>query len=225
MFREMVIGENARQNLISAGSIPYFWARHVVDSAQLLRLRDTTDVAASPDLPELVEGLPPSPAAVTGKGFDRVSQSALELRFPEQAGSWLDLGTGAGFPGMVIAILRNAPITFVESRRRRVAFLRDSANALGLDHVTIDLCQLESFKGGTFDVISARAFAPLLRLFPLAHRFSTLKTQWLLPKGRSAQAELESVSESWQGVFHVKHSITDPEAAIIVASGVSPRAR
>ena len=207
MFREMVIGENARQNLISAGSIPYFWARHIADSAQLITLSDTSRGGAEARSSEVFEETPSAPPR------------------PRVNKTWLDLGTGAGFPGMVIAILRDAPITFVESRRRRVEFLRDSANALGLDHVTIELCQLESFKGGTFDVIGARAFAPLLRLFPAAHRFSTPKTQWLLPKGRSAQAELESVSESWQGVFHVKHSITDPEAAIIVASGVSPRAR
>jgi 16S rRNA (guanine527-N7)-methyltransferase len=182
-FREMVIAENGRQNLISAGSIPYFRARHIADSAQLVTLCET------------------------------------------EPRSWLDLGTGAGFPGMVVAILQNTPITFVESRRRRVEFLREAVAELRLDHVEIALCQLESFRGGTFDVISARAFAPLPRLFALAHRFSTAKTRWLLPKGRSAHAELESVSESWQGVFHVKHSVTDPEAAIIVATKVSPRAR
>lgn len=182
-FAEMVIAENARQNLISRGSIPHVWTRHIVDSAQLVTLYDG------------------------------------------QPRSWLDLGTGAGFPGLVVAILRKAPITFVESRRRRVEFLREAAAQLHLDHVEIALCQLEAFRGGTFDVISARAFAPLPRLFGVAHRFSTTKTQWLLPKGRSAHAELESVRESWQGEFHVKHSVTDPEAAILVANRVSPRAR
>lgn len=183
LFRQMVIAENDRQNLVSAGSIPYFWARHIVDSAQLLSLNQRPDA------------------------------------------TWLDLGTGAGFPGMVIAMLHSAPITFVESRRRRVEFLRYAVESLGLEHVTVELCQLESYRTRGFDVISARAFAPLGRLLPLAHRFSTTNTVWLLPKGRSAHAEVESVRESWQGMFHVKHSVSDPGAAIIVASGIAPRAR
>lgn len=178
-FQAMVIAENARQNLISASSIPYIWARHIVDSAQLLPLSDS------------------------------------------RAGAWLDLGTGAGFPGFVIAILRAAPITLVDSRRRRVDFLRESAARLGLDHVTVELCQIESLNAGRFDVISARAFAALPRIFALAERFSTEKTLWLLPKGRSAHAELESVAESWHGMFHVKHSVTDPDAHILVGTRVS----
>lgn len=182
-FREMVIAENARQNLISEGSIPYFWARHIVDSAQLLAL-------------------------------------GMAVRTTDK---WLDLGTGAGFPGMIIAILRGGPVCCVESRRRRVEFLQHAATRLQLETFEVVQCQLESFAGGSFDVISARAFAPLARLLPLAHRFSTVKTRWLLPKGRSAHAELESVRESWQGLFHVKQSVTDPDAAIIVATAVCPR--
>jgi 16S rRNA (guanine527-N7)-methyltransferase len=69
-------------------------------------------------------------------------------------------------------------------------------------------------------VISARAFAPLAKIFTLAHSFSTQKTLWLLPKGKSAQAELESVAGTWHGLFHVKHSVTDDAAAIITGSGV-----
>ncbi len=202
-FREMVIAENDRQNLISAGSIPYFWARHIVDSAQLLMLRRER---------------------IAGKDATSTDRSSPPLSFGTDE-TWLDLGTGAGFPGMILAMLNHTPITFVESRRRRAEFLRDCASRFGLDHVSIALCQLDAFQSRTFDVITARAFAPLARLFPLAHRFSTPKTQWLLPKGKSAQTELESICESWQGVFHVKHSVSDPEAAIIDAIGVAPRAR
>jgi len=136
---------------------------------------------------------------------------------------WLDLGTGAGFPGMVIAILADFPVILVESRRKRFEFLERQVDALGLDNVTVHGGRLETLATREVGVISARAFAPLPKLFGLAHRFSTEKTRWLLPKGRSAREELESVRSSWQGVFHVEPSLTDAEAAIIVATGVSPR--
>jgi 16S rRNA (guanine527-N7)-methyltransferase len=136
---------------------------------------------------------------------------------------WLDLGTGAGFPGIVIAILLDHPVILVESRRKRFEFLSAQCTALGLSHVRIHGGALEALETHATSVISARAFAPLGKLITLAHRFAHEKTLWLLPKGRSAREELESVQSSWQGVFHVEPSLTDPEAAIIVASGVSPR--
>lgn len=182
-FVSAVIAENERQNLISAATIPEIWSRHIVDSAQLLKL-----------CPE-----------------------------PHSALPWLDLGTGAGFPGMVIAILTDIPVIVVESRRKRFEFLARQVEALGLANVTVHGGRLETFVTRKVGVISARAFAPLPKLLELAHRFSTEKTCWLLPKGRSAREELESVRSSWQGVFHVEPSLTDADAAIIVATGVSPR--
>ncbi len=136
---------------------------------------------------------------------------------------WLDLGTGAGFPGMIIAILSDFPVILVESRRKRIDFLARQAKKQGLGNVTIHGGRLETLETQKASVISARAFAPLSKLFELAHRFSTEKTLWLLPKGRSAREELESARSSWQGVFHVEPSLTDADAAIIVATGVSPR--
>ena len=67
------------------------------------------------------------------------------------------------------------------------------------------------------NVISARAFAPLPRLLALATGLSTAKTVWLLPKGRNAASELEALDPSWQGDFRLEPSLTDPDAAIIVA--------
>lgn len=155
-----------------------------------------------------------------------IVDSAQLLRFRPEAHSalpWLDLGTGAGFPGMVIAILAKFPVILVESRRKRFEFLDRQAQALGLDNVTVHGGRLETLATREVGEISARAFAPLPKLFGLAHRFSTEKTCWLLPKGRSAREELESVRSSWQGVFHVEPSLTDAEAAIIIATGVNPR--
>ena len=62
-------------------------------------------------------------------------------------------------------------------------------------------------------------FPPLPRLLEGAGRFSTEKTRWLLPKGRNARAELESIAAPWQKLFHVEQSLTDADAAILVGTG------
>ena len=154
-----------------------------------------------------------------------ILDSAQLLRFaPPEAETWLDLGTGAGFPGFVVALLRRSKVTMVESRRLRVDFLRRAADVLRIaDKVEILYSRLETLAPRPFDVISARAFAPLERLFGLAAPFSTPGTRWLLPKGRSAKSELAAAQASWQGAFRIEPSITDPEAGIVVAERVTRR--
>jgi 16S rRNA (guanine527-N7)-methyltransferase len=146
---------------------------------------------------------------------------------PDGARRWIDLGSGAGFPGLVVALLRpDLHVTLVESRRRRIEFLTATAARLGLsDRVQVAGVRIEMMESAPFDVISARAFAPLGKLLSLAHRFSTTKTRWLLPKGRNAGNELEEVQSSWQGSFRIVPSVTDPEAAILVAENVQPKGR
>lgn len=146
---------------------------------------------------------------------------------PNDAQRWIDLGAGAGFPGIVVALMMpDLHMTLVESRRKRIDFLQHLADSLGIaDRVTVAGKRLEMLEASPQDVISARAFAPLDRLLPLAHRFSHGGTHWLLPKGRSAASELEAVTGSWQGDFRIVPSLTDPEAAIIAASQVQPRAK
>ena len=152
-----------------------------------------------------------------------IADSAQLLRFaPSPGATWLDLGSGPGFPGLIIAALHNGRVTLVEERRLRVEFLRRAADLLGVD-AEIAGTKLERMPPRPFDVISARAFAPLGRLLRLATGFSTGKTLWLLPKGRNAESELAALDPSWQGDFRLEPSLTDPEARIIVASGVSRR--
>jgi len=136
-------------------------------------------------------------------------------RLPE--GEWLDLGTGAGFPGLVIAALQpERPVVLVDSRRLRTDWLQTSASALGLTNVEVVLARVEDLPTHSYAVISARAFAPLDKLVTLSARFSTPNTVWLLPKGAGAQHELDVLPESWRHVFHVEQSLTDPNAGIIV---------
>ena len=133
------------------------------------------------------------------------------------AGPWLDLGSGAGFPGLVIAALEpDRPVALVDSRRLRTEWLARAAAAMGLANVEVVLSRVEDLPERRWGVISARAFAPLDRLFEVAARFSTSETLWLLPKGAKAQHELDALPEEWLRVFHVEQSLTDASAGIIV---------
>ncbi len=177
-FVEMLVAENAQQNLIAASTIPTMWVRHIADSAQLL-LFDTR----------------------------------------EGDGLWIDLGSGPGLPGLVVAMLSMRPMLLVESRKRRCDFLRSVASELDLTHVEVIEAPLERVETRPAATISARAFAPLDKLLDLSARFSTESTQWLLPKGRNAVKELALLPQPWQRMFHVEQSRTDPESQILVGTG------
>ena len=148
-----------------------------------------------------------------------IADSAQLLLHAPAAGSWADLGTGAGFPGLVIAALRPGTVTLIESRRLRTDFLARAAAALGID-VEILAMRVERVEKRRFDIISARAFAPLPDLLAAGLPLSSPETVWILPKGRSAKTELEALESSWQGEYRVEASLTDPEAGIIVAGRV-----
>lgn len=146
-----------------------------------------------------------------------IVDSAQLLRFvPRETSPWLDLGTGAGFPGLVVAALRpECKVIMVESRARRVEWLQRARIDLGLDSADVVGERLEQIDSRQVCVISARAFAPLPRLLSLSARFSTKDTLWLLPKGRSAQQELNELRD-WPNMFHVEQSVTDSHSGIIV---------
>ncbi|MEP4944661.1 MAG: 16S rRNA (guanine(527)-N(7))-methyltransferase RsmG [Parasphingorhabdus sp.] len=151
-----------------------------------------------------------------------VDSAQLLLHAPkdQRGGIWLDLGTGAGFPGIVIALLSPYTVHMVESRARRIAFLQHVCGTLDMGKkAKVEGSRLEVMDSFPVDVISARAFAPLDRLLSLSHRFSTENTVWLLPKGKNAVRELRSLSPKRQKMFHVEHSLTDPDAGILVGIG------
>ncbi len=181
----LLIAENEHQNLVSASSLPHLWARHIVDSAQLLLLAQARNV---------------------GDGL------------------WVDLGSGAGFPGLVVACLRDAPMALVETRGLRVRYLENCIAELGLNHAHVKQAKVERVGlDRRASIISARAFASLEATFGMASHLCDRKTLWLLPKGRSAQLELESATQQWQAAFHVEQSATDADSAIIIATDVRHR--
>lgn len=138
----------------------------------------------------------------------------------EPDGTWLDIGTGAGFPGLVIAIVTGAPVLCVEPRARRVAWLAHLVDELALSTVTIAHSTLAHVTPAPVATITARAVAALPKLLDIALPFATPTTRWLLPKGASARDEVDDAARQWQGVFHVEQSLTDPAAGIVVATDV-----
>lgn len=159
--------------------------------------------------------------------WDRhIVDSAQLVRFaPRPDSSWLDIGSGAGLPGLVIALLTEGPVTLVEPRKLRAGFLQRAAETLGLaGRVTVHAAKVERI-AGKFDVITARAVASLDVLLSLSAHLSTDKTRWLFPKGKSAQLELEEARRAWQGEFRLEPSVTSQEAAILVASRVRRKGR
>lgn len=144
--------------------------------------------------------------------LEHVPDEILKGRSP-----WLDLGTGAGPPGLVIAAMRpEMPVVLVESRKRRVEWLSTVVTDMSLAACKVQGMRLEALDTIESGVISARAFAPLPKLLDLSARFSTARTVWLLPKGRSAAQELKELPGRFGKMFHVEQSKTDAEAGIIV---------
>jgi 16S rRNA (guanine527-N7)-methyltransferase len=159
-------------------------------------------------------------ASTLDKIWERhILDSAQLARFePRTGSSWVDVGSGAGLPGIVVACLVEGPVTLVEPRRLRAEFLRDTIAALGLDAI-VECARIERIIG-KFDVITGRAVAPLTRFLEMSQDLSTEKTRWVLPKGRSAQTELAEAKRAWQGMFHVEPSVTDANSWIVVGTGV-----
>lgn len=175
---ELLVRENAEQNLVSDASLYAVWQRHFADSLQLL---------------------------------DHV---------PRGTSPWMDLGSGAGFPGLPLAVaLGKREIFLIESRKRRVDWLTRAARELGLENCRVIGARLENVDSFPAAVIAARAFAPLGKLLRLSARFSTRDTVWLLPKGRSAAQELAEQPEDVRKMFHVEQSRTSSEGGILVGQG------
>ena len=148
-----------------------------------------------------------------------ILDSAQLLRFePHPQSSWVDIGSGAGLPGIVIACLVDGPVTLIEPRRLRAEFLHKVCESLRLN-VEVIGGKAEGI-AGKYDVITARAVASLTQLLKISAHLSTRKTVWALPKGRSAERELVEARRTWQGAFHVEQSVTDADSKIVVATEV-----
>ena len=151
-----------------------------------------------------------------------IVDSAQLLDLAPRQGVWLDVGTGGGFPGLVVAALRTDPIILCEPRRRRAEFLESTAAAMGLAHVVVEARKAATLRPMTVSVVSARAVAPIDTLLGDTRGVSDRTTTFVFPRGRSGADELSAAKRNWRGMFHVKPSVTDPASVIVVARDVRP---
>lgn len=136
-------------------------------------------------------------------------------------GTWLDIGTGGGFPGLAVACARDTAMHLVEPRRKRAVFLATAAELLELPHVTVHTGKVESVDARA-KVISARAVASIPALVEAARHVASRDTIWLLPRGHVHADELAGLHQHAR-VFHVKQSLTDPDSSIVTLKGVFGR--
>jgi 16S rRNA (guanine527-N7)-methyltransferase len=181
-FRQVLIERNEVMNLIGPATVPHYWSRHVLDSAQLLN--------HAPD-----------------------------------ARVWTDLGAGAGFPGIVLAILlkhtdreatdgsTRGKVYLVDSLTKRCKFLSEVVAALNLPAEVInDRAENIDLK---CDVLTARAFAPFERLFTFSHHlFRSDAEGWFL-KGETVESELEAARKDWRFEAEIYPSLSDPRGRVV----------
>jgi 16S rRNA (guanine527-N7)-methyltransferase len=156
-----------------------------------------------------------------------IADSAQLLALAPQARRWVDLGSGAGFPGMVIAIqlagIAGARVHCLESDQRKCGFLREVARATGAS-AEIHAARIESIDPGSLapvDAVTARAFAPLPHVIELARVWIAQGAVGVFPRGRSAEAQLEAVPAAQDLTIDLVASKLDPAAAILKVRSAS----
>ncbi len=145
---------------------------------------------------------------------------ALQVHIPPGTTAGIDLGSGAGFPGLVLAIATDIPFTLIESDKRKAAFLQDAAR-LTAAPVRVLNCRIEQAEVAAAPLVTARALAPLDRLLGLARRLLTADGIGLFPKGRSWQDELMMAQTQWQMTVEAHPRLTDPETRILKVSHIN----
>jgi 16S rRNA (guanine527-N7)-methyltransferase len=164
-------------------------------------------------------------AASTAEAFwTRHILDSLQLldHAPERPGLWLDIGSGAGLPGMVIALASAHRLVLVEPRRKRAEFLVRCCEALGLTNVAVEQRRVEKLSI-VADVLSARAVGSLDTLFGWAVEIGSADARMILPRGANALSELEAARTAWHGDFKLVPSVTAPGSGIVLAQHVRRR--
>lgn len=130
-----------------------------------------------------------------------------------------DVGSGAGLPGIVLAIASSNPVTLIEPRRKRADFLSHIVSELRLANAQV-ICRKVERVSDKFDCVTARAVARLDALLGMTVHLAHRGTRFVLPKGRTAKSELEEALRNWQAEVEVVASVTDPEAGILILEKV-----
>jgi 16S rRNA (guanine527-N7)-methyltransferase len=139
--------------------------------------------------------------------------------------SWLDLGSGGGLPGIVMACVLQemspkTKVTLIESDTRKAAFLRTAVRELDLNADVLN-SRIENAIPQNADVISARALARLDILFSLAEPHLHKSSECIFAKGKSWKSEIKEAQKNWRFQYEVVKSVTDPNAAILKIGGIT----
>ena len=153
------------------------------------------------------------------------SAQLATLVVAERQTVWLDIGSGAGFPALVLALLAPGTFHLVEARAKKCEFLAAAAAVLGVaPRVVVHRDRIENLPSFPVDVVTARATASLTQLFDWGGRFAST-ARWLLPKGRTAMSEVATAQASFVFQHALIPSRTDPNGRIVVAHSVRRRRR
>ena len=149
-----------------------------------------------------------------------LDSAQLHPYIPKDSRKLIDFGSGAGFPGLVLAIMGVPDVHLVESNQRKCVFLREAARVTKT-HVTIHCVRAESLTPWPTDVVTARALSPLPILLEYAEPFLTPKTICLFPKGRGVNEELTNTQKIWNITFSMLSSMTDPQGTLLRLEAIS----
>ena len=149
-----------------------------------------------------------------------LDSAQLAPLIPPQARSLIDLGSGGGFPGLVLAIVTGLPTTLIDSDSRKVAFLREVSRETSAG-ITVFCQRLERPPPAQGDVVTARALAPLAKLLPLATPYATESASFLFPKGQDVGHELTDARKSWTFSVDRVPSRTSPDSTILRLRGLA----
>lgn len=179
---------------------------------------------------DLVRKWNPRINLVSRKSLDDMWQrhfvdSAQLFGLTDNFGDWLDIGSGGGFPGLVIAILSKemAPsrhVTLIESDRRKAVFLKTAAREIGV-HCTVHTSRIEETPPQNVPILSARALSSLTQLLSYAERHLDPDGVALFPKGESWENEVAAAKEQWSFRLEKFNSWTEPSAAILRIRDIS----
>jgi 16S rRNA (guanine527-N7)-methyltransferase len=143
-----------------------------------------------------------------------LDSAQLHRLIPSSARSLIDLGSGAGLPGLVLAILGVPGVELVEADSRKAAFLREAARVAGAE-VTIRPCRIQAVPPHPVDIVTARACAPLDRLLDLAAPFLAPHTVCVFPKGERFNEELTLARKGWTMNVTVEQSLSDRRGVVL----------
>jgi 16S rRNA (guanine527-N7)-methyltransferase len=155
-----------------------------------------------------------------------VADSLQLLALAPQAKTWADLGSGAGFPGLVLACaLADTPgvaVHLVESNGKKAAFLREAAKVTAAPAIihAVRIVDFVNNQTGGVEVVTARALAPLSELLSATYPLLKKGAVGLFPKGQDVEAELTAATKCWNIQSSLEASLTDPKARIVKITGI-----